>query len=288
MKKARYFLGSLFLIAVLVWAAFLSWPSKNLSVTFFDVGQGDSIFIKTPSSYQVLIDGGPDRTVLSKLGKKMPFWDREIDLVVLTHPHSDHLTGLIEVLKKYRVSQILATDAVHTSPEFMKWLKIIKEKNIPFEISKDVNKIDANDGVMLDVLYPKESFQDKKIEDLNETSVVSKLSYAGVSFLLPGDLGEEKQINLIANRLPLTADFLKVPHHGSASSLNILFLKAVSPKVAVISVGKNNKFGHPSGQTLEKLEKQKIKIKRTDQDGDIEVIIKEDGNYFFQGGSEGM
>lgn len=284
MIKSRYFLASLFLIAVLVWMVFLSWPSKNLTVSFFNVGQGDSIFIQSPSGYQMLIDGGPDKKVLEKLGKVMPFWDRSIDLVVLSHPHADHLVGLLFVLKRYNVGQILATDATHTSPEFLEWLKIIKEKKIPFEVAHKVSGIDLGSGAKADLLYPKVSFKDKDVNDLNETSIVLRLEYAGVSFLFMGDLEEDGQRRLIETTLRVpelkieNSHILKVPHHGSKTSLDLGFLEEVKPKVAVISVGKN-KYGHPAKETLEKLKKVGAQVKRTDKDGTIEAVVEKDGKW---------
>lgn len=277
MKKSRYFLGSLFLSAILIWTIFLSWPSGNFSVNFCDVGQGDAIFVKSPSHYQMLIDGGPSSRVLDCLAREMPFWDRSIDLVVLSHPHADHLTGLLEVLKRYNVGQILSTDATHTSPEFLEWLKIIKEKNIPFEVSYQVSAIDLGAGAKADILYPKQSFKDKEVSDLNETSLVLRLEYAGVSFLFPGDLEEDRQ--KLLSTISTSSTFLKVPHHGSKKALDLSFLETVKPKVAVISVGENNRYGHPAQETIDKLINRGIEIKRTDKDGTVEVEVGKDGKW---------
>jgi len=268
------------LVAVLIWSAFLSWPSKNLEVSFFDVGQGDSIFVQSPTGFQMLIDGGPSNKILEQLGRKMPFWDRSIDLVVLSHPHTDHLTGLIEVLKRYNVGQILATDATHTSPEFMEWLKIIRQKQIPFEVAYQISAVDLGSGAKAEVLYPKESYKNKEVSDLNETSIVLKLEYAGVSFLFMGDLEEKEQKKLLSFTPSLLhpITFLKVPHHGSKSALDNTFLTATAPKVAIISVGKNS-YGHPAQETLKKLEDRGIEIRRTDKDGTVEVVVEKDGKW---------
>jgi competence protein ComEC len=279
MGKKRLFLGFLFVTAILTWSIFFAWPTKNLSVYLCDVGQGDAIFINSPSGFQMLIDGGPSNKVLECLREAMPFWDRSINLVVSTHPHADHLTGLLEVVKRYNVGQILSTDVVHTSPEFMEWLKLIQEKKIPMELSKDVKAIDLGDGAKADVLYPKESLKDKKIENLNNASVVLKLDYAGVSFLFMGDLEKEQQKRLLNSYLlNLKSTFLKVPHHGSKDALDDKFLELVSPKVALISVGKNN-YGHPAEITLKKLQNKEVEIKRTDKDGTVKVEVEKDGKW---------
>ncbi|MCX6806599.1 MAG: MBL fold metallo-hydrolase [Candidatus Berkelbacteria bacterium] len=276
MKNKRLILGFLFLIAVLVWTAFFTWPDKNFKVTFCDVGQGDAIFVTSPSGFQMLVDGGPSNKVLECLSREMPFWDRNIDLIVLSHPHSDHLTGLIDVIKRYDVGQILSTDAVHTSPEYLEWLKLIQEKKITLEVAYQVSQIDLGAGTKADVLFPRVSYKDKKIEDLNNTSVVLRLEYAGVSFLLPGDLEEKEQKQILNSYLNST--FLKVPHHGSKDALDQKFLDSVAPKMAIISVGKNS-FGHPTQETIQKLKNKGVEIKRTDQDGTIKVVVDTDGKY---------
>lgn len=278
MNKPRFLLGLLLLVAVLVWTAFFIWPSENLKITFCDVGQGDAIFVKSPSNFQMLIDGGPSNAVLSCLAESMPFWDKSINLVILSHPHSDHLTGLIEVLKRYNVEQILSTDAIHTSPEFLEWLKIIREKNIPVELSKDVKMIDLGSGAKAAVLYPKTSFKDKRIDNLNDTSIVLKLDYAGISFLFPGDLEKEWQNKIPLNQVLQPITFLKVPHHGAKDALDDNFLSKIRPKLAIISVGKNS-YGQPAKETLSKLSKVNALIHRTDQEGSIVVIVNKDGSY---------
>jgi len=282
MKKQKIILGSLFFIAVLVWAIFFSIPSKNLEVTFCDVGQGDAALIKSPNNNQMLIDGGPsEKKILQCLSDGMPFWDRKIEFVVLSHPHADHLTGLIEVLERYDVGQIVATDAINTSPEYEKWLSEIKEKKIPYELVSQISAIDLGGGATASVLYPRENFGESKIDNLNNTSVVLRLEYAGVSFLFPGDAEKEEQEKLVISRssLAINSTFYKVPHHGSKNALDENFLAVVSPKIAIISVGKDNQYGLPAGKTISALEKLGIEIKRTDEDETIKVEVGMDGKY---------
>jgi len=276
MNKGLFFF-IFFLFAFGLLFSFLFYlPQKGLLVDFCDVGQGDATFIQSPSGFQVLIDGGPDEKVLSCLSSVMPPWDKSIDLVVLSHPHADHLRGLLEVLKRYQVGQILSTDAVHTSPEFFNWLSLIKEKKIPFETSQKVKGVDLKGG-WIEVLFPKESFQDKRVKNLNNTSVVLRLEYQGVGFLFPGDLEEEGQKKLLKEKTEIRpVVFLKVPHHGSKTALSDAFLEKIQPKVAIISVGQN-RYGHPAAQTIEKLKKEKVVVKRTDLDGTIEVEVDPKG-----------
>lgn len=267
-KFGRYILLSLFLLAVLVWVAVFQTPNSNLHLFFFDVGQGDAIFIQR-KNFQILIDGGPDTKVLSRLGRVMPFYDRKIEYVILTHPHSDHIVGLIEVLKRYQVGQVLATDAPHTTGEYLEFLKLIKEKNLSFDLAIKGKKIETAQ-ISLEILHPDKSFKQVQIDNLNNTSVVSRLSFLNFSAILTGD-AEKIILDKLSNEMPdkLSANVLKISHHGSEDGLDSLFLKKVSPELAIISVGKDNQFGHPSIKTLKLLEH--IKTFRTDQNGTVEI-----------------
>ena len=278
-KKQKTILAVLSFFAVAVWVVFFSWPEKNLSVSFCDIGQGDATFIQSPSGNQMLIDGGPSKKVLSCISQGMSFWDRKIEFIVLSHPHVDHITGLIEVLKRYNVGQIIATDAAADSPEYKKWLSEIKEKNIPLEMAQNVSQIDLGGNALADILYPKESFEGQKIDNLNNTSLVLRLSYANVSFLFTGDAEKEEQEKLITNLQPLFSNILKFPHHGSKTALDENFLNAVSPKIAIISVGKDNQYHLPAEETISALQKLGIEIKRTDENGTIQVEVGVDGKY---------
>jgi len=278
-KKQKTILAVLSFFAVAVWVVFFSWPEKNLSVSFCDIGQGDATFIQSPSGNQMLIDGGPSKKVLSCISQGMSFWDRKIEFIVLSHPHVDHNTGLIEVLKRYNVGQIIATDAAADSPEYKKWLAEIKEKNIPLEMAQNVSQIDLGGNALADILYPKESFEGQKIDNLNNTSLVLRLSYANVSFLFTGDAEKEEQEKLITNLQPLFSNILKFPHHGSKTALDENFLNAVSPKIAIISVGKDNQYHLPAEETISALQKLGIEIKRTDENGTIQVEVGVDGKY---------
>jgi competence protein ComEC len=228
-------------------------PDDELHVSFLDVGQGDAILIQK-GNQQVLIDGGPSsQDVTLGLGDRMPFWDRTIELVVLTHPHSDHLTGLVEVLKRYKVEQVLYPDLDYESPLYDEWDELVNEKGIPCTIAQTGQEIDLGDGIMISVLNPQASPLTGTESDTDNNGVVLRLTMGGVSFLLAADIGWEAEFELIAERDDLASTVLKVAHHGSDTSTTLEFLAAANLQVAVISVGENS-FGHPSNEVIKRLE----------------------------------
>ncbi len=246
--------------------------SKALEVNFLDVGQGDAILIKTPDHQRILIDGGPSSAVVNKLGENLPFYDKKIDLIILTHPHADHLDGLIEVLKRYEVKKILSTGATHTTPDYLAWLEEIKKQNVPMEIAAAGQTIDFGGGIKMEIFYPKENLAGKSAENLNNTSIVAKLIFGQTSFLFTGDAESEVEDELIGGGVDLKADVLKVAHHGSKNATSQNFLEKVKPKFAVISVGADNQFGHPNAMTMKRLENIGAEIFRTDEDGDVKMV----------------
>ena len=266
---------SLICFNILAWIAVydLSRP-QFLEVIFFDVGQGDAIFIETPKKHQILIDGGPGVVILEKLAKSMPFYDRTIDLIILTHPEFDHLSGFNEVLKKYKVSNILWTGIVRDTAEYKEWKKLIEEEKAEIFIAKAGQKIlwESETNNYMEVLYPFENLEGKVFEDSNNTSIISKLVFGKNSFLFTGDAYKNVEGELINKKAEIDSDVLKVSHHGSKTSSSEEFIKSVSPQIAVISAGIGNKYGHPHQEVLELLEKYDIKILRTDKDGDIKII----------------
>lgn len=251
--------------------------TKELKVWFLDVGQGDAIFIKTPQNYKILIDGGPSKKVLFELSEILPPWDKKIDIMILTHPHADHLIGLIEVLKVYQVEEVWFTGVIHTTPEYREFLETIKERTIPVKIIKMGDKKIFSDGSKLEILWPKESLFQKKVDDLNHFSIVSRLSYSRRTFLFSADIDKEAQEEILKN-FSFRVDVLKIPHHGAKNWLSEEFLKTFLPSFGVICVGQN-KFGHPAKDTLELLNKYQAKVLRVDTDGLIE--FSSDGENMF-------
>ena len=204
----------------------------------------------------------------------MPFWDRTIDLVVLTHPHADHLTGLVEVLQRYKVKQVLYPDLDCDLPIYEEWLNLIKKKDIKCTIAQAGQQIDLGDGVIINVLNPQIPLLTGTESDINNNSVVLHISMGRVSFLLTADIEREAEFELITHRANLNSTVLKVAHCGSDTSTTQEFLAVVNPQVAVISVGADNRFGHPSDEVVDRL-KEKLgseNIYRTDEHGTIEFI----------------
>lgn len=274
-KKLVMRLAGLFsAIIILVGLSFYQSLEEQglLVVNFFDIGQGDSALIKTPARQKILIDGGPTNAVVEKLGEALPFYDKKIDLIILTHPHADHLDGLIEVLKRYEVKKILSTGVTHTTPDYLAWLEEIKNQNISIQIARAGEMLDFGGGVKMEIFYPNEDFVGKQVENLNNTSIVGKLIFGETSFLFTGDAETEAEEKLISGGADLKADVLKVGHHGSKNATSEEFLKAVAPKFAVISAGADNQFGHPNEMTLKRLENAEVEILRTDRDGDVKMV----------------
>ena len=259
---------------------------KMLEVDFLDVGQGDSIFIKTPEGHQIIIDGGPNSILLQKLAERMPFWDKTIDLVILTHPEKDHMTGLLDVLQNYKVDYFLWTGVIKNSAENKKLAALLEEaqkpkrnflasldgksKSTKILIAKAGEKIMAGE-VLIDILFPHENLNNQEPKNTNDTSVVSQLIFGNNEFLFTGDISSSAEKKLVNGGADLSASVLKVAHHGSKYSTSDIFLETVKPGIAVISVGKNS-YGHPTQETLKRLEEFAIKILRTDTNGDVNMV----------------
>jgi len=274
-----YFMALLAIITGVVWyAVFTLENGRDLRMVVFDVGQGDSIFIEAPNGNQVLIDGGPSNAVLGKLGGAMPFWDRSIDLMVLTHPHADHIMGLVEVLKRYDVGMVIESGVNYSTAEYRAWRTLLEQKHIPIMIARAGQKAHLASDIKLTILTPFESFVEKSPSNVHDAMVVSKLVYASSSALLTGDAEKYLEYRLLLSGADLRSDILKVGHHGSKTSTTEDFVRAISPRYAVISVGKKNRYSHPAQQTLDTLAKFNIKIFRIDQDGDVEFVS--DGSRF--------
>ncbi len=272
MKSILTIFGILSALNILAWIAVveLSQP-QYLEVSFFEVGQGDSIFIETPRNHQILIDGGPDQKIIEELGREMPFWDRTIDLVVLTHPEYDHLSGLIEVLKRYRVEKVLWAGVPGKTSEYSEWLKALKEEKAAVYSSEAGGKIISGKAVF-EVLHPSGA----QSGDLNNSSLVLRLDFKNSSFLFTGDIYKSVERKLSGTDV----DVLKVAHHGSRTSTAPEFVEAVSPEIAVIQCGRDNFYGHPHRETLRALEG--VEVFRTDLHGGIKIVS--DGEKYSVGG----
>lgn len=244
---------------------FFIWPQKKIGaeLIFLDVGQGDAILIKTPYGQNVLIDGGPDTRVLKGLGKYLPWSERSLSAVLLTHPHDDHLFGLIRVGERYSVEQVFTGFRMATSAPYQAWLDRVVTTT-PLVVGQ---RLIFGPDCYLEVLSNGQLFNND-----NDGSLVTKFVYDNFSVLLPGDLGLKGEAVLLAMASStLDSDILKIGHHGSAESSGEEWLKAVSPDLTVISVGADNRYGHPSLRTLNRLDRLGLVYERTDQQGDIRI-----------------
>ncbi len=258
------------LIALLVSSTLFVGGDHRLQVTFLNVGQGDAIYIRTPAGQDILIDGGPSPQLLAQeLSKKMPFWDKTIELVVSTHADADHLTGLVEALKRYKIDQIVDPGVPSDTDLYRQWRQLIAEKNVPDTAVSAGQRIRLAGGLEFDVLNP----FDASITDTNASCVVLGLDYGCISFLFTGDLPQASEQELIYRRLLPDTTVLKVAHHGSNGSTGSAFLAVTRPELAVIQVGKNN-YGHPTPQVLSSLDSVCISngVFRTDTSGTITFL----------------
>lgn len=286
----------LIIILVLFFAAFFVWRSvfsvgefSFLEVNFFDVGEGDSILIKMPGQNQVLIDGGSNKDIVEKIAAEMPFFDREIEMVILTHPDKDHIGGLFEVLESFKVGKVLMPKIIGEKKEkelYVSFKKLVEKEGAEIIFAKERQKISFLHGKtsvkddfvfpQFFILWPEENFESK---DTNDFSIVAKLSFGDIDFLFAGDAPEKIEQRLLAKnfewekieKFDLESEILKIGHHGSKYSTGEYFLEEVSPELAVISVGKNS-YGHPAPRVLNLLSKCDIEILRTDKNGDIKII----------------
>lgn len=271
MKKKKIIYGGILLLFVLaiIFGLIIFGSNKDfLSVNFLDVEQGDAILI-SHGKKQILIDGGPSgQKIMEKLGTYVPFWDREIEVILITHPDSDHIEGLVNVLQNYKVDMIIETDVASESAVYAKLQELIKEKNIPKIKGTRNTKIKIGEKNELEILNSEDE-NAKAQKETNSSSIVAKLIVGNEKFLFTGDLPSENEAKLISQNVDLSANVLKVGHHGSKYSTSVDFLDKVNPEEAVISVGKNNRYGHPAMETLDRLKNKKINILRTDVMGDI-------------------
>lgn len=267
----RLALSSSLVLMLLVGAWHFSQPDGQLHVTFFDVGQGDAIFIQTPSGRQILIDGGYFPTILNaELGQAMPFWDREIDLVVATHPDGDHVTGLVEVFARYQVGQLITDGSgADASTLYAALLESAAKQDTPIHVAQAGEIFQIEDGVRLEIVNPGNNLQ---TDDRNDNSVSLRLVYADFSVLLTGDAEAPAEAAMLAAGRPLSSLIFKAGHHGARTSSTPEFLAAVQPQIVVNSSGIDNKFGHPHPDVLQNIANIGAVLLRTDELGSIEVM----------------
>ena len=248
--------------------------NRNLTFAMLDVGQGDSLFIESPTGTQILFDAGSPRKVLSALSRVMSPFDRTLDAIVITNPDADHIGGFADVLKTYKVGQVFEPGTISDSKTYQNLEQEIKNKKISNILAKRGMRLNIGGGAVIDILFP-----DRDVFDWssNDGSIVAKLTYGKTSIMLTGD-STAKTEKIILSRNSgevLDSAILKVGHHGSRTSSSTEFVKAVSPAYALVSLGKENKYGHPHQETLDTLAQFGAKILRTDLLGTI--IMSSDG-----------
>jgi len=266
----------LFLLVDLVLLAvfFFSGKPRPLTVAFLDVGQGDAVFIEAPNGNQLLYDAGPPSgAVLRELARMMPFWDRSIDVLILSHPDLDHIGGAVDILRRYKVEVTLVSGAEGASSAFTAVEAAFGEHQVDRLLARKGETIVLGDGVFVDILYPGDV---PLPEETNDASVSVRVRYGETAFILSGDLsrwGEYRILDDTPERI--TAQVLKLGHHGSKTSSSERWISEIAPQVVVISAGRDNKYGHPHQEVLDLLDRLSVPSVRTDQEGTI--VFESDG-----------
>lgn len=284
--RTGYFITGIVTGFLLIVSFLWSLPDGKLHITVCDVGQGDASYVRFPDGRDMLVDGGPNDKVLGCLAGHMPFWDRNIDIVILSHPQKDHMQGLLSVLTRYHVGYVVRSDIQNATDGFQQLTEVVKNQKIPEKLVTVGEQIRIGQ-VSLRVIWPsadqiarmtppvaQESSHvlGASTGDLNDGSVVFWLRYGSFDALFPGDADRHVEGNYTGGQLADgTVELLKVPHHGSKTGMTSAFLDWLKPKLAVISIGKNA-YGHPSAEALQLLATYATQVLRTDEAGDIEVV----------------
>ena len=276
-ENIKAFLVSILIIIILfnTFSYFYSLIPKDLKIYFIDVGQGDSCLVITPKNKKILIDGGEGKTdvLLSYLLDRRI---KSIDYIIISHFDSDHCNGLIEVIQKLKIKNILISKQAYFCNEYKNIANLINSKKIRVTFVKQGDELSIDKNVNINIFYPPENLE---YDDLNNNSIVTKLTYNKFTMLFTGDIekSEENILNKYKSR-DLQSSIIKIAHHGSKTSSSEEFIKEVNPKIALIGVGENNKFGHPNKKVLERLKNINCKIYRTDKMGEIEIKVNKEGN----------
>ncbi|HEY5383584.1 MAG TPA: MBL fold metallo-hydrolase [Candidatus Paceibacterota bacterium] len=265
-------IAALFLAGVGIWADVRAQtPPGVLTFAVLNVGQGDSLYIEGPTGEQVLIDGGPDDSVLTELPKVMPLWSRSLDAVIETHPDADHISGFIDLLKRYRVGAFIEPGIQKDTTTAEELEQEITQEKIPRVVARRDMWLDLGGGATLNILFPDYDVSHINQSKDNDGGIVARVVYGDTSVLLSADVSSavEEHLLQISDPADLESTILKVGHHGSKTSSSDAFVAEVAPHIAVISDGKNNTYGFPASQTLDTLARHTIEVLRTDQDGTL-------------------
>lgn len=240
-------------------------PQPELTIHFLDIGQGDAIFIETPEHTQILVDAGAGRQVMEELSDIMPWWDRSIDYLVITHPDLDHYGGFAHVVRSFKVGEVLWNGTEDDAAYFQDLLHEVERRGIMMRILAAGDVFHWSSGVTFRILWPEPGYTAEK----NARSLVALLSYRDQDILLTGDLPQAEELRMLAAYPQLTAEILKVGHHGSASSSGPLFLQQLDPEQCIISAGKDNRYGHPAPAVIERLRAVNCEVRTTLEQGRI-------------------
>ena len=278
--RVGYLISGIVTGLIILFSFILTLPDGKLHVVFLQCGPGDAAYIRFPDGRDMVIDGGPDDKIINCLGRHMPFWDRHIDLVALTHPQKDHMQGLISVFARFDVSYFLRSDVQNTTEGYQKLMNMVSQKNVPIKYMAQQDNVDIGSTSLLFV-WPSAQQIAKAVEanvlgasvgELNDYSLVLDLHYGTFDVLMTGDADSHVEPRYTGTKLADShIEVLKVPHHGSKTGMTEAFVDWVKPELAVISVGKNS-YGHPSKEAIDMLQSRGSRVLQTDKEGDIEVV----------------
>lgn len=277
------------IIGLAVWLALDAAPPATTDCRFtaLDVGQGDALLIQTPDHQDILIDGGPGSAVVERLSQRLPAGDNDIEFMISTHPDSDHLAGLVAVMKKFQVKTVLTTGVVVKTKVYGQWEDLLREQQPTILYAQAEQSYTVGPDARIDILWPVGSLRDvpwtapgkNGVGGTNDTGIVAKATCAGSTVLLTADTSHDVEEKMISRGLDLHAALLKIGHHGSRFSSALEFLKAVQPVQVVVSVGAKNTYGHPHPIILQRLVRLGIPLFRTDQEGDVPFVSDGHGGW---------
>jgi competence protein ComEC len=248
-------------------------PDGRLHAHILDVGQGDSILLVSPSGKQIIVDGGPNLSALEGIGRHVSFFDRTIELLVLTHPDLDHIAAFPVMLQRYEIGAILLTGIITAQPQYQRFFVEAANQHIPIITADPRKDVDIGDGLVLDIVWPLQGTFGTQPKKTNDTSVVMRAIFGSGSILLTGDIEEPAENAILKTGANLHSTILKLAHHGSRTSTSTGFLLAAKPDLVVISLGKDNPYGHPHPSVIDRLNAMNIPIQRTDLGGDISLVL---------------
>lgn len=271
-------IGIALLVIALIWQL-SKVADETHGLWMFDV-PGEAIFVALPSGHHILVDAGETAHTVIKINELLPFWSREIDVLILTHADRDHIGGALAVLQQYRVHAILLPGSAEDSLLFEAIVTTANKQNIPLLYATGAGDMRLGDTI-LDVVYPQRSTLAKITSERNSTSLMLRLIHGGTSTLLTGDSEQAEETEVLRLPVRVRSNHLKVPHHGSKTSSSAAFLRATAPKIAFVSAHKDNPYGHPHTEVVDRYAKNQIPLFNTGKIGDIHVRIFDPSSHLF-------